>query len=47
MRVLVILRYLLINSEMIEMLLARPKIKSSECAVSYLIRVSEQNGLRI
>ncbi|HCB30430.1 MAG TPA: hypothetical protein DEP50_06635 [Acinetobacter lwoffii] len=41
-----ILRYLLINSEIIEMLLARPKIKLSECAVSYLIRVSEQNGFK-
>lgn len=46
MRVLVILRYVLINSEIIEMLLARPKIKSNECAVSYLIRVSEQNGFK-
>lgn len=28
------------------MLLARPKIESNECAVSYLIRVSEKNGFK-
>ena len=30
----------------IKMLLARPSIQSSECLISYLIRVSEQNGFK-
>jgi len=35
-----------IDCEIIEMLLARPRIEPNECLVSYLIRISEKNGFR-
>lgn len=38
--------YFTIDCEIIEMLLARPRIEPDECLVSYLIRISEKNGFK-
>lgn len=38
--------YFTIDCEIIEMLLARPRIEPNECLVSYLIRISEKNGFK-